>query len=228
MKLNFSTKRIQINKANSTIFIILSVAAFVTTFSLVASKGLMSQRNYQARVIAKKKDALKLLKQNTEAAQNLVTAYQQFIDPSVENIIGGNPKPKPETEGDRDGDNARIVLDALPSKYDFPAVITSIDKLVNDLNLEVQGIGGTDDELAQKTQVATPNPVPVEIPFQLTTKGKFLVTRNLFKHIELSIRPIQVTSVTFTGTDKEATVSINAKTFYQPEKSLTTQTEIVR
>ena len=120
-----SSKRLQIDKANASMVAFLAVAAFIAVFSLVASKALLSQRSYQSRVIAEKKKALTQLKTNNQAATELVAAYKSFVA-APENIIAGSAS----GSGDRDGDNAKIVLDALPSKYDFPALVTSIEKIL--------------------------------------------------------------------------------------------------
>jgi hypothetical protein len=230
MKLNFSTKRIQINKANARIVVILAVASFLVTFSLIASKGLLSQRSYQSRVISKKKEALTQLEHNAAAAKDLITSYEQFVDPSVLNILGGNPQTEKGKEGDLDGDNARIVLDALPSKYDFPAVATSIEKIVTDLNITLAGINGADDEIAQKEVNNTPQAdlVPIEIPFQFSVSSDYKSLQALLKTLERSIRPIYINTLSFSGTNEKMTLSIQAQTYYQPPKSLTIQMEQVR
>ena len=117
-----SAKRLQISKANATIVAVVSVAAFVTTFSLVAGQALLSKRSHQARVIFEKETARNQLLSNITASESLITAYQEFIS-RPENVIGGDPA----GSGERDGDNARLILDALPSKYDFHSLDTSIE-----------------------------------------------------------------------------------------------------
>src|SRR5258708_5718319 len=108
-----STKRVQINKATATIVGVIAAASFVTVFSLIASRALLGQRAYQSRVIAAKEQAKKQLQDNLSAVSALQTQYKAFVGTN-ENILGGNPN----GSGEKDGDNARIILDALPSKYD--------------------------------------------------------------------------------------------------------------
>ena len=90
-KIDFSTKRLQINKANARIVVTIALAAVLTTFSLVASRALLSQRSYQARVIAEKKIAADQLKKNRAAVESLKNSYTQFVSTTA-NIIGGDPK----------------------------------------------------------------------------------------------------------------------------------------
>ncbi len=142
----FPTKRLIINKANATMVIAIAVATFVTVFCLITAKALLSQRAYQARVITRKEKAKDQLKENIKSVEALDTSYKEFVSSPV-NVLDGNPA----GTGEKDGDNPRIVLDALPSKYDFPALATSLEKLLTDRNYKVDGITGTDEEIAQQS-----------------------------------------------------------------------------
>ncbi len=194
--------------------VFLAVAAFVAVFSLVASRALLSQRSYQSRVITEKKKALAQLKANNIAADQLVNSYKAFVS-APDNIIGGLPS----GSGDRDGDNAKIVLDALPSKYDFPALATSVEKILTARNYKIQSITGIDDELNQSkaSEVAIQ---PVEIPFETTISGNFDAAQGLLDVFQLSIRPIQIVKIEFSGADTTLNVSVTAKSYYQPQKTV--------
>lgn len=224
-KIAFSTKRLQIDRANARIVAIIALAALLTTFSLVAGKALLDQRSYQARVITEKKKAADQLQQNLAALDSLKTSYSQFVGAS-ENIIGGNPSP--DSSGDRDGDNAKIILDALPSKYDFPALTSSVEKILRDRNFTFDGIGGSDDEITQADQQTSVNPEPIEIPFQLSVTSDFNALVRLVKAFELSVRPMQIISLSFSGNDAAATMDLSIKTYYQPGTSLDITTKDVR
>jgi hypothetical protein len=219
-----STKHLQIDKANTTVVAFVGIAAFLTAFSLVASKALLNQRSYQARVITEKTKALKQLKENNASAKQLVTSYQGFVGEPI-NIIGGNPA----GVGDRDGDNAKIVLDALPSKYDFPALATSMEKLLNSAAYKINSITGTDDEVAQSQQdTGATTPQPVEMPFEISVTGNFTAIQNLFNTLQQSIRPMHVLTIELSGSDNTLTANIKAKSYYQPEKTLGITTKVVK
>lgn len=202
--------------------VIVAATAFVTIFSLVAGRALLNQRSYQARVIKQKKQTLAQLKANNKAAEQLVTSYKAFVG-SNDNIIGGSAN----GSGDRDGDNAKIVLDALPSKYDYPAVVTSLEKILKASNFKINGITGTDDSLNQKDQT-TSTPQTVEMPFEVNVTGSADTVKGLLDTFQRSIRPIHVTSVTLSGKDSSLTADIKAKTYYQPSKSVTITTKEIR
>lgn len=222
-KLTLSTKRLQINQANLTIVVATSIAAFVTIFSLVAAKTLISQYAYQNKVISKKTAAKKQLDANIVAVNSLMSSYQQFESQS-DNIIGGTST----GTGERDGDNAKIILDALPSKYDFPAVATSLEKIVSQKNAKIVQIDGTDDELNQQKTEATGSPQPVEIPFQISVESNYATTQDLISMFERSIRPVKVTNMILTGKDGALTLTLKAITYYQPEKALNIKIEVVK
>lgn len=222
MAKQLSIKRLQIDKSNATTVIFLAVSAFVLVFSLVASRALLNQRSYQSRVIAQKKKALKQLKDNNVAAAQLVNSYKAFVS-TPENLISGSAS----GTGDRDGDNARIVLDALPSKYDFPALAASLEKLLTDKSYQVDGITGSDDELNQSAQTNAATG-PIEIPFQLNITDNIDDVQGFLDILQRSIRPIKLNSVTLSASGSEISVSVSAKTYYQPEKVIQYKTEVVK
>lgn len=217
-----SLKRVQINKANSNMVIMVAVAAFIVTFSAIASRALLAKRGYQAKVIKVKENAVKQLDANIQATQNLVTSYKAFVGTSS-NVIGGNPTGK----GDKDGDNAKITLDALPSKYDFPALTSSVEKVLAQNNYKVDSITGVDDEVAQ-TSTDTTNTAAIPMPFALTTTTSLEGARNLLVIFEKSIRPIQVKAFEVSGGNSNLQLTITAQTYYLQEKGLSIKLEDVK
>ncbi len=144
-----STKRALIGKANSTMVIAVGVAAVLATFSLVSARSLIIKRSYQARVISQQEKARDQLKKNIEAVSTLKTSYEGFVERNP-NLIGGSIT----GTGEQDGDNAKIVLDALPSKYDFPGLVSSLEKILKDRNYNIKSISGTDEETSQNSSAA--------------------------------------------------------------------------
>ncbi|HLC91728.1 MAG TPA: hypothetical protein VJC09_01620 [Candidatus Saccharimonadales bacterium] len=222
IKSNYS-KRIQIDKANAAVVVVTAISSFIVVFSLVASKALLSQRSYQSRVISKKEQARDQLKENIVTAKKLETSYKTFID-TTENIIGGNPI----GQGERDGNNAQIVLDALPSSYDFPAVANSLEKLLTFKDLTIMSISGTDDELSQKSTNKAGSTQPVPIPFDVSVSGQYSSIQELVKIFESSIRPINISNIQLTGSDSKLTVNIKAQIYYQPATSLDITTKVIK
>lgn len=216
-----STKHAQINKANATMVTIIAVASFLVVFSLVASKALTSQWAYQGRVIKEKQKAVDQLKTNVKAVDSLVASYSAFVN-QPENLIKGNSAGK----GDRDGNNARLVLDALPSKYDFPGLTSSIEKLLS--GYTINSIEGSDDEVNQAQNKAAATPEPVQIPFSISVNSSYANSKLLVLTLERSIRPIQIQKIELNGADANLQTIIDGITYYQPEKSLNIKTKVVK
>lgn len=221
--MQISTKRILIDKTNSRIVVYTSVAAFMVVFTLVASNTLIHQAMYQNRVISAKKQAVSQLKSDVQSTSNLVTAYKAFVS-TPQNVIGGDPN----GTGPKDGDNAKVVLDALPSKYDFPALATSLDKLLTSQNVQIQSISGTDDEVAQSGADSSSAPTPVPMPFQISVEGNYQSIQSLVNTFNSSIRPFQVQTMMISGNEGNMTLTMTAQTYYQPEKVFNVSTKVVK
>lgn len=222
-KPQFSVKRLAIDKANTSLVLTVTISIFVIVFSMVASKALYSQMRYQSRVIGKKEATVKQIEKNKKEVEKLTTAYTEFSS-EITNAIGGNPK----GAGDRDGENARIILDALPSKYDYPALITSLNKLAQTGGYTLTSLTGTDDEISQGTNASSASPQPIELPFSLEASIAQADGVKFLQLFEKSIRPIQISKVTIQGKDSSLKVSLQAKTYFQPEKKLNITDEVVK
>jgi hypothetical protein len=217
------TKRSLIGKANGTIVIATAAAAFVLVFAMVAGKSLVDQMSYQNRVIGAKKLALKQLRADLEARDSLEDAYKGFVAQNP-NALGGDS----EGAGEREGDNTKLALDSLPSKYDFPALTTSLEKIITGQGLAIMGISGTDQEVDQIDKQTSPNPEPVAMPFQIRVVGSYPSIQGLVDVFLRSIRPFQIQIIELSGDESNMTATIDAQTFYQPEKSLEIKQEVVK
>lgn len=219
-----STKRLAIGKANTQVVLIVSIAAFVTVFALVACKAVFSQNRYQARVISAKEKAHSQLEANIETYGKLATAYKAF-DSASTNVIGGNK----DGTGDNDGPNSKIILDALPSSYDFPALTSSIEKILTDSGLKVTSISGTDDQLNQQKNTSSASPQPVNMPFSFTvSNANYASVGQLISKLQQSIRPMQIDTLDVSGGVNNMTVTVNAHTYYQPSKSVSITKEVIK
>ncbi len=203
---------------------VVAVASFVTVFCLVASNAVWGQTRYQARVTTQSEKANKQLKDNLQAFGDLVTSYKAF-DSTATNVIGGTSAGSDPNSGD----NARIILDALPSTYDFPALTSSIEKILSAGNFDISSITGTDDQINQQSNTASPNPQPVSIPFSFSIKSAdYAGVQQLIGTLQKSIRPIAIDSIDLTGGANDMILTVNAHTYYQPGKSLNITKQVVK
>lgn len=223
-KLEASTKRLAISKANAQMVAVIAVASFVTVFCLIAAKSVWSQTRYQARVTSASQKAKQQLTDNINAFGNLVKSYDKF-DSASTNIIGGSAT----GTGNNSGSNAQIILDALPDKYDFPALTSSLEKILTAGGFSITDISGTDDQLNQQNNTSSANPQPVQIPFSFTvSNANYTSVQQLITVLQLSIRPIQIDSMELTGGSSDMTLSVNAHTYFQPSKTLNITKEVVK
>ncbi len=222
-KQHLSTKRALLDKANSSMVIFVSVAAFVVVFSLVATKSLISQAQYQNRVIDAKKEARNQLTDDIEEVKKLQPSYNAFVG-TLTNIIGGTSA----GNGPQDGDNAKIILDALPSRYDFPALTANLDRLVGLQGASLTSISGTDDEVAQSSNTQSGDPEPVPMPFNLTVTSDYGHIQQTVDAFERSIRPIKLQTISITGDQGNLTMNIGAETYYQPAKIFKVGEKVVK
>lgn len=218
-----SLKRVQIDKSQSTMLIVSAIAAFVLTFAVVGGKALVDQITYQNRVIGAKKEAVQQLRSNVQTTTSLVNSYKAFTSTS-QNVLGGNP----QGSGPQDGDNAKIILNALPSKYDFPALATSLEQLMAAQKLRIQSITGSDDEVAQQENQSSPDPETVAIPFQVSATGSYQSVQGLVDSFGRSIRPFQIQKLQLSGGQNDMTMTVEAQTFYQPAKNFNITKKVVK
>lgn len=202
-----SKKHGLISKNNTRMFVTLAVAGVMLSFALVSSITLIKRMNYQAKVIDARTKVQKQLKSNNAAVDSLLEAYKNF-DEAAESVIGTADS------------NSKVVLDALPSKYDFPALTTSLEKLLVNGGFSDISISGSDNE-ANAEQNST-NPAPIEIPFTIAAKGSYANLQSLINSLRISIRPFKIMRLDITSSSGGDSMSftINAVTFYQPEKNL--------
>jgi hypothetical protein len=220
-KARISLRHIQVDKANTLMVIVIAGAAACLIFSLVAVQSLWKQARYNSKVISKKEKTVKQLNSNVKSLGQLKTSYEAFVrEPN--NIIGGSSV----GTGDKDGDNAKITLDAMPSVYDFPGSVSGFNKAFGGLGLKNLQITGIDDEVNQQNNN---KPDLVEVPLSISSEGTLSSTAQLLSEFDKSIRPISVKKISFAGnSDGELKTSIDFITYYQPKKKFDVKTEVVK
>lgn len=212
------SKRMAIDKANFNMVITLGVAAFVTIFCLVAAKSVWSLITYQASVINTQTSSINQFKSDINVYGSLVNNYNNFVSPTT-NIIGGSST----GSGNNSGNNAAIILDALPDKYDFPALATSVQKILSSGGYNIQSIGGTDEELtqAQNSSTGNSNPNPVAMPFTFSVNNlTYSQVGSLLMLLQNSIRPIVIDSLTINGGGNTMILTVTAHTYYLQAKTV--------
>lgn len=216
-------KHLQLSQAQTATIVAAAIGIFVVVFTIFVGKTLVSQHSYQSKVINEKQTALNQLTSNEKAAEGLVKSYKQFESQPV-NAIGGTPS----GTGPQDGDNATLILEALPTKYDFPALTSSLEKIITGQNMTIQSIAGQDEQTEQQNNTTSSDPQPVDMPFSVGAEGSYQQVQSLVGVFEHSIRPFQIQTIELKGDQGDMTVNITAQTFYQPAKNFNIKKETVK
>jgi hypothetical protein len=209
-----SIKHLQIDKSQSTVLIVIAVSTVFIVFGLFATKSLITKGLYQRRALHAQREAVDKLKANITAANTLITQYKVFAQ-NEPNLIGGTT----DGNGDKDGDNPRIVLDALPSTYDAPALGSSLEKILTKKNITINTLSVTDDPTASAAK-AEANPQPQTVTVQIAGSSTYDGITKLLQEFEHSIRPFDINNLQLGGTDKTLQLTASVNTYYQPAKSL--------
>lgn len=200
-----SGKHVAIDKANTQVIATAAIAAAVLVFALFASNALIKTIGYQNKVYSLRDEANQQLVSNIDSTALLTASYTAFND-APESVTGTADK------------NSKIILDALPSQYDFPALATSLEAMIKNAGMTVGSIKGIDDELTAKQSAITPT--PIAIPFDVSAKGDYAAVQRLIKDFERSIRPFKIFEFNISGEDKNLSITIVGETYYQPSKEL--------
>ena len=198
-------KRSAISKAKSTVLTTVVIASIVISFAIVTINFLWDLRGYNTRVLGQKQIAKQILEQNVQSADALKTQFEIFENGDIK---------------------SQEVLDALPSKYDYAALITSLDALAKRSGMSLEGFTGTDEsDTALQMHIS---PQPVEIPFSITVNGRYDDLKKFLDTLDKSIRPLQVNSMIITGSDNNIKAEISITTYYQPQADINVELKEVQ
>jgi hypothetical protein len=99
---------------------------------------------------------------------------------------------------------------------------------VTSQGLQIESMTGSDDEVAQAGNQSSPDPKPVEMPFQIVTSGNYASTRNTIEAFGRSIRPFQIKNLQIEVGQDAMSMTLEAKTFYQPAKNFNLTKKVVK
>lgn len=198
-------KRDLIQKARSSQFAVIIIASVIIAASIIGIKILWAQRSYQATIIDKKAKASDQLEANIAAVAKLEDEFKKLESSQI---------------------NSGLVLDALPSKYDFPALATSIEKMTAISDVELDSFVGED--LSASSVGSQGQPVAVEIPFSVSVLGSYENIMKFVDNMQKSIRPFNIIEMSIQASGEgNLQADFRMKTYYLPSKSLEIRKESV-
>ena len=212
------SKQSQIDSSSKKMIIYASVATFLFFFTLVSGRTLLSKMNYQNRVINAKNTALNNSMKDVAINDSLISAYNSFIRTPT-NLLGGSST----GSGSIDGNNAKLILDSMPSEYDFPALATSLQKLLNSTGVNIGNLSGSDSSVGVTTSLPGQNSLSstgaVSMPFSFSVTGTLDSVNKTLAIFESSIRPFQFSKISISGGNNNLTLDAKAETYYLPAEA---------
>lgn len=210
---NVTSKRVKLEKANSQMFIAIAIASLVVAFCAVWLNIIWQEKRFQDVLIDERNQVLDQAEANLTNIEQLTTSFVN-LENANDLIVG---------QGDEA--NSTIILDALPPKYDFPAVASSIDDVARRSGVQLQTFTG--DDLIDEAIDSAIEPTPIEIPFRVVIEGSSSATQEFLTNLERSIRPMRVTALNIGGTDDNLETVLEVVTYYQPSVNVDITTKTI-
>lgn len=199
-------KRQKVLDSSRKMFMWVAGAGVVVSFAAVVSVFLARQIIFQEKVVSEKNNTVRVLSKNIKTAPGLTDDIRVLDTNEMLKKVRIDDSQRP----------LQAVLDALPADNNKLALGASIkDKLVGGIDgVTIENLSVGDDVSAGKKSASSTSKA-IAVPFQLTvTSGDINKLRDLMKRFELSIRTIDVTSMTIEQGGTMATLSIRGRAFY--------------
>jgi hypothetical protein len=224
-----TSKRLQVDKATRTMVVSVAVAAFIALFCILSAKSLSTVLSYQNRVIDQQNIAVNTLSKDVTASKLLDASYTKFNNATGNNLLGASSS----GTGPNQGDNAKLILDALPSINDYPALVVSVQNLFASQGVAISSIAVTNTNSTGTAAPATSSSnanigSAIAIPITFSITGPLANIQNFINHVSQSILPIQFLTLSFSGSQSALTMSVTAQTYYQAPAMFNVTTEIVK
>jgi len=219
-------KRSQIAQANKTMFIWIAVASALIGSAIVVSVFLTQKAIFNEKVLAEKQTTLSNLDNNNKVAPELVKQIQ-VLDTNQALI---------STKANESDQAVQVILDALPSEGNSLALGASLqNKLLAGISglssietLQVDPIAGLESLTAGTTIDASTGAAANQITFRLVVKGNQDAIRNVLQNFERSVRLISITSLQIETQNDGQLMTVLAKAYYEPAKTIELQTKVVK
>jgi len=219
-------KRSQIAQANKTMFIWIAVASALVGSALVVSFFLTQKAIFNEKVLGEKQTTLSNLDNNNKVAPELVNQIQ-VLDTNQALIA---------SKANENDQAVQVILDALPAVGNSTALgaslqnklLAGIPGLTTVQSLQVDPIAGLESLTAGTTVDASTTAAANEITFRLVVKGNQDAIKMVLQNFERSIRLITVTSLQIESQNDGQLMTVVAKAYYEPSKTIELQTKVVQ
>lgn len=213
-------KRQKILDSSKKMFLWVAGASVVIGFSAVVSVFLVRQIIFKEKVVSEKSNTVKVLENNIKVAPALTDEIRLLHTNEALIKARINEQERP----------LQVVLDALPADNNKLALGASIqNKLVGSVsgvNIEALTVG---DDVSSNKKKSAATGKATTVPFQLViSSGDVNKLKDLMKRFELSIRTINVTSITIEQGDASSTMTVRGNAFYIEPVTIQLKGKMVR
>lgn len=219
-------KRTQIAQANKTMFIWIAVASALVGSALVVSYFLAQKAVFNEKVLFEKNTTVSNLDNNVKVTPALQSEIQ-VLDTN-QALIGNKANENDQA--------VQVILDALPSEGNSLALGASLqNKLLAGIpgidsveSLQVDPIAGVESLNTTDVVDASTAAGANEISFRLVVKGNQDAIKMVLQNFEHSIRLITINSLQIETQANGQLLTIQAKAYYEPAKTIGLQTKVVK
>ncbi len=214
-------KRTQIAKTNRMMFIWIAIASAIIGAAIVVSIFLTEKLIYNERVLTEKQNTITVLDADNKVIPDLVQQIR---------VLDTNAALMSARASDTD-QAIQVILDALPSDANSLALGASLQ------NKLLAGIPGltleslkTDPVVGVETlsEGASANTGANEIDFQFSVSGNQAALKQALTNMERSIRSFEITSLRIESQGSKQIMSVQAKAFYEPAKTIELKNKVVQ
>jgi len=221
-------KRSQIAKANRTMFIWIAVASALIGSAIVVSVFLAQKAIFNEKVLIEKQNTIGIIDHNNKVSSELKDNIRVLDTNQALSSAKANESDKA----------IQVILDALPSSGNSLALGASlqnkllagipgltIDTLQVDPIVGVETLSdGTDTSVDASAEASTDN----VITLGFTVSGSQDSVKTVLQNLERSIRLIKISSVRIETVNGVQSMTVLAKAYYEPAKTLELTDKVVK
>ncbi len=168
--------------------------------ALIVGRMLLSSMMLNARVIGKKNAANKQISANYDNLKGLQDQYSSL------------------------GATRETVTAALPTKPSLPELWAMMENIGN-----TSGVSTSSVTSVVTTDAEAPAGGPVQqLPITVSVQGSYTAIQDYLKNLELSTRPLRVSSVSISGSTNTVQANLTIVTYYQGAADLKVGSEVVQ
>lgn len=176
------------------------VGILSVVLAVIIGRVLLGTMMLNARVIGKKNQANKQISANYDNLKSLQSEYNSL------------------------GSLRDTATTALPTKPNLPQLWATLENIGNSSGVATSSVSATTISDAE----APAGSGVQQLTISISVQGSYTAVQNYLQNLELSTRPMRVTSITLSGTNNTVQASLTVVTYYQGAANLQVGSEVVK